>query len=101
MITVGLVPNREKPSANLVVNKVKDFLERHRIKLKEFSCRFDELPAGCSLADELAGWQDQIDLIMVVGGDGTILRVARIFVMADTDPGYKFRPAGLPGGDRG
>ena len=77
MITVGLVPNREKPSANLVVNKVKDFLERHRIKLKEFSCRFDELPAGCSLADELAGWQDQIDLIMVVGGDGTILRVAR------------------------
>ena len=77
MITVGLVPNWEKQNAGLVVSKVKGFLDRHRIALQEFTGCFGDLPAGCSLARELAGWREKIDLVVVVGGDGTILRVAR------------------------
>ena len=74
---VGLGPNWEKPSAGLVVSKIKGFLERHRIELFEFSGCFQDYPAGCSLAGVLAGWKGRIDLLLVVGGDGTILRVAR------------------------
>ncbi len=77
MITVGLVPNREKPNTGLVLSKIKRFFESHQIELKEFKGRLSNLTAGCSLAAELNGWREIVDLVMVVGGDGTILRVAR------------------------
>ncbi|HHX87006.1 MAG TPA: NAD(+)/NADH kinase, partial [Firmicutes bacterium] len=43
----------------------------------EFTGQFSELTPGCSLAKELAAWREQISLVVVVGGDGSILRVAR------------------------
>ncbi len=77
MITVGLVPNWEKRNADLVVGKVKSFFEQHRVALQEFTGCFSDLPPGCSLAGVLSDWRERIDLVVVVGGDGTILRVAR------------------------
>lgn len=74
---IGLVPNWHKENTALVVEKIEHFFHRRDIPLLIASSRQSNFCAEVSLVEELQSWPEQIDLVIVVGGDGTILRAAR------------------------
>ncbi len=74
---IGLVPNWQKENTPLVVEKIQQFFHRREIPLLIASSRQSKFYAEVSLAEELQSWPEQVELIIVVGGDGTILRAAR------------------------
>ena len=77
MTGIGLIPNWQKENTPLVVEKIRDFFDRRGTPFlvadREQSC----FPSDISLAEELKAWRRNIGLIIVAGGDGTILRAAR------------------------
>lgn len=77
MKNIGLIPNWQKRNANLVVEKIANFFEPRRISFKIADKKRADFYSEESLSDQLADWEDSLGLIIVVGGDGTILRVAR------------------------
>lgn len=74
---IGLIPNWHKENTPLVVNRIRDFFERRQVPLLVAGRERDAFPPETSLADALGDWRRKIDLIIVAGGDGTILRTAR------------------------
>ena len=74
---IGLVPNWQKENTALVVEKIQLFFHRRDIPLLIANSRQSNFRAEVSLVDELQSWPEQVELIIVVGGDGTILRAAR------------------------
>jgi NAD+ kinase len=77
MVAIGLIPNWSKENTPRVVERVREIFARRRTELlvaESGQCRFT---AGASLADELAGWRGRVNLVIVAGGDGTILKSAR------------------------
>ncbi len=74
---IGLIPNWHKKNSALVVDKIQNFFKQRRISLQVAGSDQADFYSNVSLADQLYQWFDQMDLIIVVGGDGTILRVAR------------------------
>lgn len=77
MKTIGLIPNWRKKNANLVVAKIDHFFSQRSIGLKIADATRVDFYSETSLADQLDDWRENMELIIVVGGDGTILRVAR------------------------
>ncbi len=77
MKTIGLIPNWRKKNASLVVEKINDFFSQRHINLHIADSRQADFYSEASLADQLDNWKANLALIIVVGGDGTILRVAR------------------------
>lgn len=77
MKEIGVIPNWHKRNANLVVEKIALFFNQRRIKIKIADKDQADFYNERSLAEQLSSWEDQLELIIVVGGDGTILRVAR------------------------
>ncbi len=77
MKTIGLIPNWHKKNASLVVEKIDLFFTRRRIGLNTADAERVDFYSEASLADQLAEWRELMEMIIVVGGDGTILRVAR------------------------
>jgi NAD+ kinase len=77
MKTIGLVPNWRKKNASLVVEKINKFFSQRRIDLHIADSNDVDFYSEASLADQLDQWKANLKLIIVVGGDGTILRVAR------------------------
>jgi len=73
----GLIPNWHKRNSDLVVEKIDHFFKQRGINLQISTNEMADFYSEESLADQLKSWQDKIELIIVVGGDGTILRVAR------------------------
>jgi NAD+ kinase len=74
---IGLIPNWHKRNSNLVVDKINHFFKQRGIKLQIATSEQADFYSEDTLADQLKKWQDKLGLIIVVGGDGTILRVAR------------------------
>ena len=74
---IGLVPNWQKKNTVQVVNKIRHFFQRRDLVLLVAGSEQDHCLAEAALAEELKSWLGQVELIIVVGGDGTILRAAR------------------------
>ncbi len=77
MKSIGLIPNWHKKNSRLVVEKIEHFFKQRRLELKIADKNMVDFYSEESLALQLANWVDELELIIVVGGDGTILRVAR------------------------
>ncbi len=74
---IGLIPNWEKENSALVVERICDFFEQRGVTVLTADPGQTDYQAGGSLRERLAHWEDRVDLFIVVGGDGTILRAAR------------------------
>ena len=73
---IGIVPNWEKTNAPEVVRLMRSFFEGHKIPVYVVpeSLPLFKLP---SPVPEFKPWPQNVELVIVVGGDGTFLRVAR------------------------
>lgn len=74
---IGLIPNWRKKNTSLVVEKIKSFFGQKKFSLKVAASGQADFYSSVSLAEQLNEWYERLDVIIVVGGDGTILRVAR------------------------
>lgn len=77
MKDIGLIPNWHKKNSSLVVEKITRFFNQRQISIKVADSEQADFYSEVSLAKQLNSWADKLNLIIVVGGDGTILRVAR------------------------
>ena len=77
MKNIGLIPNWHKKNSKLVVDKVSSFFAERSIKLQIAAGNEADFYSEAPLSEQLDTWRERIGLIIVVGGDGTILRVAR------------------------
>jgi NAD+ kinase len=74
---IGLIPNWHKKNSKLVVDRVNNFFAERGATLRVASKSEADFYSEVPLSEQLDSWRDQMGLIIVVGGDGTILRVAR------------------------
>ncbi len=77
MKDIGVIPNWHKKNSSLVVDKITRFFKQRQMKLRVADKKSADFYSEVSLAEQLKKWHDNLGLIIVVGGDGTILRVAR------------------------
>ncbi len=77
MKAVGIIPNWHKNNSSIVVEKMKNFFSQHHVNLLIAEDKQVDFYSNDSLSEQLKEWYEQLRLIIVVGGDGTILRVAR------------------------
>ncbi|MGM0651650.1 MAG: NAD(+)/NADH kinase [Bacillota bacterium] len=77
MKDIGIIPNWHKKNSSLVVDKIASFFGQRQMKLRIADQKMADFYSEASLADQLQNWYGDVYLIIVVGGDGTILRVAR------------------------
>ncbi len=77
MKDIGIIPNWHKRNSTLVVDKISRFFNQRNLALRVADKQIADFYSEVSLADQLNSWKDKLQLIIVVGGDGTILRVAR------------------------
>ncbi|HOL17186.1 MAG TPA: NAD(+)/NADH kinase [Bacillota bacterium] len=77
---IGLIPNWQKENTPLVVEKIKQFFHRREIPLLIASRAQSDFSTDTPLSERMKDWPERIELIIVVGGDGTILRAARDLV---------------------
>ena len=73
---IGLVPNWKKENSALVVERICDFFDQRGITVLTAGPGQTDYLSG-SLEEKLAQWQGRVEMLLVVGGDGTILRAAR------------------------
>lgn len=74
---IGLIPNWNKENAVLVVDKIRSFFKERNVLLQVAENNQVDFYSSVSLSDQLIDWYKSLQLIIVVGGDGTILRVTR------------------------
>ncbi len=77
MKDIGIIPNWHKKNTSLVVDNIKYFFEQRHIPIQIASSNDADFYSPESLADQLNSWCEKLEMIIVVGGDGTILRVGR------------------------
>jgi len=76
--SIGLLPNWDKKHTAKIVEQVYYFFDQAGIPVKT-------LPRGSHIltdhfSEQITSWKEEVELIVVVGGDGTILKVARELV---------------------
>lgn len=77
MRAIGLIPNWQKENSALVVERICDFFDQRGVEILTAAPEQTDYLTGGSLDERLARWRHRVDLFIVVGGDGTILRAAR------------------------
>ena len=68
----GIIRNGEKRGTDILVARVHHFLERRNLRCIDFA--YEELGATDTLGEGIKEALGQIECLIVVGGDGTILR---------------------------
>lgn len=77
MIGVGLLANLQKRNAPLVIDRIRSFFDQEAVPLLLAPDYLEMFATDQLLSELLADWPQKIELLVVVGGDGTILKVAR------------------------
>lgn len=77
MNAIGIIPNWQKKNTPLVVDRIVDFFKQRGVPAFVAGSEQEGYPAHSSPDGELESRREAIDMIIVVGGDGTILRAAR------------------------
>ncbi len=73
---IGVVPNWQKNNVAEVLEEIKSFFQRHDVPV--FVAPSEELLLNLTTpVKEFNAWAETTDLVIVIGGDGTFLRVAR------------------------
>ena len=75
MKAVGLVINLKKKNVLEVAEKISQWFHQHRIKVYEYKDYFSNI--NCVSSDKSIKNFENLDLILVLGGDGTLLNTAR------------------------
>ena len=73
---IGIVPNWQKKNIAQVIADIKGFFDQCGIPVY-IAPTEDPLLHLASPIEEIKNWSTKVDLVIVVGGDGTFLRVAR------------------------
>ncbi len=73
---IGVIPNWQKDNAREVITIIQDFFNKHDIPVYIVPEK-DLLLHLPSPINDLKQWDQLVDLAIVVGGDGTFLRVSR------------------------
>ncbi|HOL14781.1 MAG TPA: NAD(+)/NADH kinase [Bacillota bacterium] len=74
---IGLIPNWQKENSALVVERICEFFKQRNILVLTADSRQTDYHTGGSLEKRLESWRGRVEILIVVGGDGTILRTAR------------------------
>jgi len=74
---IGLIPNWQKENSALVVERICEFFKQRNILVLTADSRQTDYHTGGSLEKRLESWRGRVEILIVVGGDGTILRAAR------------------------
>lgn len=72
---VGLLPNWDKEHTAVIVQKIDEYFSQHRVPVKTLPRNINILADNFSA--QISSWKEEVEVLIVVGGDGTILRVAR------------------------
>ncbi len=75
MEKVGIIPNWEKEKISRIVDEVVEYLEQAGVSVMVLPR--EEVIEVEFFANKISSWRDEVEVIIVIGGDGTILRVAR------------------------
>lgn len=75
MDSIGLFANVQKPGAGEVTADLAGWLEGQGIMV--FLSRETAIAAGRERGEEGTGWLGQVDMLIVLGGDGTLLHAAK------------------------
>jgi NAD+ kinase len=73
---IGVVPNWQKEHIHDVIEKIKGFFSTYNVPL-DIVPEKDPLLHLSSPVQEIQEWPQKVDLVIVLGGDGTFLRAAR------------------------
>lgn len=82
MKRIGVVANCRKEHAGSVLRKLSDLADRHGLSLVVCDETAELLPAARQVAPEKLA--EQVEAIMALGGDGTMLRTVHLLADADT-----------------
>ncbi|MGF7185804.1 NAD+ kinase [Desulfitispora alkaliphila] len=79
---IGLAYNTQKKTGIALASKVEEWCRHNQIELDKSPMKISEKSIKAS---DLwtSNWEETIDLIMVIGGDGTLLNVARAVASSD------------------
>lgn len=69
---LGVIRNGEKPGTDILAARVHHFLERRELNCIDYA--YEDLGPTETLSGEICESLTQIDCLIVIGGDGTILR---------------------------
>lgn len=73
---IGVVPNWQKENVQNVLEEIKYFFDQYEVPIYIIPEK-DPLLNVASPIPGIQAWSEKVDLVIVVGGDGTLLRVAR------------------------
>lgn len=79
---IGIVPNWQKTKAQDVIHRLKSFFAKHNIPIFILPEKLPLLKLPSPI-EEFKSWPEKVELVIVVGGDGTFLRVAREMAFTD------------------
>ncbi len=77
---IGLIPNWQKERASEVIGKISTFFEGHGVPVYIVPEKEPLLKLSPPI-EEFREWPQKVELVIVVGGDGTFLRAAREIAM--------------------
>ncbi|NLJ55924.1 MAG: NAD(+)/NADH kinase [Firmicutes bacterium] len=79
---IGVVPNWQKEKMHAVIEQIKNFFGKYDVPVYVVPEK-DPLLFLSSPIKEIQEWSQKTDLVIVLGGDGTFLRVARELTFTD------------------